>query len=622
MTLQEIKDKITYVNKEYEKGNLDLALKELQVLLDIEGNFPLEEYEYQEVYIDIHFAECRIIQMKGQLYESLEKSQSLYEITQKWNFEEKSAYVINFIGIIEDDLSKFDEAMHSYTTSLEIFEKIQHKKGIGLVLSNIANVYHGLSDSEKALEYHAKALLSYQEIGESRGMANVYNNTGLVFKELQQDSKALEYYLKALEIYKEFGFKYGMAVSIGNIGVVYSSMNRLNEALTYYNESLMIQKEISNLVGISRAQINIGNVYIRLKNYSKALEFYNEALHHKINSKEIDGQAIVLLNIGSIYSEKEFENYDSETAIEYFKKSLELFESIGSKIGKKNVHHSLSEVYKELESFEKAYEHLNISMELDKQILKEDSAHKAQMFDLRRKIEEDEKARQLKLARFQEQEKLLHNILPVNIADRILQQENFIADHFESVSVLFMDLVGFTPLSSIAPPKQLVYILDTIFQKADEVVERFGLEKIKTIGDGYLAVANVTKSLENHQNATALAALELLKTMKEFNVTISSDLGNTDWTKDMKEIQVRIGIHTGEVVAGVISKKKMTFDLWGDAVNVASRMESNSIPWKIHISHQFAKAIESNPMFKLIPRGEINIKGKGTMNTFWLEKGE
>jgi class 3 adenylate cyclase len=137
-----------------------------------------------------------------------------------------------------------------------------------------------------------------------------------------------------------------------------------------------------------------------------------------------------------------------------------------------------------------------------------------------------------------------------------------------------------------------------------------------------LAVANVTKTLEKHQKATALAALELLKTMKEFNVSISSDLGNTDWTKDMNEIQVRIGIHTGEVVAGVISKKKMTFDLWGDAVNIASRMESNSEAGRIHISVAFAKSIEKYPEFSLIPRGEINIKGKGAMKTFWLEKAQ
>jgi class 3 adenylate cyclase len=183
-----------------------------------------------------------------------------------------------------------------------------------------------------------------------------------------------------------------------------------------------------------------------------------------------------------------------------------------------------------------------------------------------------------------------------------------------------MDLVGFTSLSSIAPPKQLVYLLDTIFTKADEVVESFGLEKIKTIGDGYLAVANVTTPLEHHQKATALASLKLLETMRDFTVNIPTELGETDWINNMNDIEIRIGIHTGEVVAGIIGKNKYTYDLWGDAVNVASRMESNSEPGRIHVSDEFAESIENNPEFSLISRGEISIKGKGTMKTFWLEK--
>jgi class 3 adenylate cyclase len=257
-----------------------------------------------------------------------------------------------------------------------------------------------------------------------------------------------------------------------------------------------------------------------------------------------------------------------------------------------------------------------------KEILSEEAKKQADRFDIERKAAEREKQLIAERSEAKAIKKLLHNILPAPIADRIIKQETFIADHFESATVLFMDLVGFTPLSSIAPPKQLVYLLDTIFTKADEIVEKFGLEKIKTIGDGYMAVANITTPLENHQHATASAALELLKGMKELVVSFPPELGSSEWTKNMNDIEIRIGIHTGEVVAGVIGKNKYTFDLWGDAVNVASRMESHSEPWKIHISDQFAKSISNYPEFSIIPRGEITIKGKGTMNTFWLEKVE
>jgi class 3 adenylate cyclase len=131
----------------------------------------------------------------------------------------------------------------------------------------------------------------------------------------------------------------------------------------------------------------------------------------------------------------------------------------------------------------------------------------------------------------------------------------------------------------------------------------------------------VTTQLENHQKSTALAALQLLETMRDFTVKIPSGLGETDWIKDMNDLEIRIGIHTGEVVAGIIGKNKYTYDLWGDAVNVASRMESNSEAGRIQISDAFAKSIEQHKEFSIIPRGEISVKGKGSMKTYWLEKG-
>ncbi|MBL8003605.1 MAG: hypothetical protein JNL36_00785, partial [Candidatus Kapabacteria bacterium] len=288
----------------------------------------------------------------------------------------------------------------------------------------------------------------------------------------------------------------------------------------------------------------------------------------------------------------------------------------------KEVYEYLHRLRRNEKQFEEALEYHLKSIALEKEIQSIEAKKQAERFDIERKTAEREKQLAVERARYEERESILRNILPDSVTDRLVKGENPIADHFETASVLFMDLVGFTTLASIAPPKQLVYLLDAIFQKADEVVEQFGLEKIKTIGDGYLAVANVTTPLKHHQKATALASLQLLETMKDFVVYFPSDLGNTEWTKDMKDLEIRIGIHTGEVVAGIIGKNKYTYDLWGDAVNVASRMESNSEAGRIHISEQFAKSIESNPEFSIIPRGEITIKGKGMMNTYWLEKAK
>jgi len=594
-----------------------------------------------------------------------EAKEFAYELLEQQAIQEDAkslAKGYNILGNVYYDLSDYPKALEYYSKALQLDEEIGNKVGIGANLVNNGNIYSYLCDFGIALEYYGKALVILEEIGHKHFQANALGNIGLVYNNLSDYPKALEYYSKALLINEEIGRKDGIASNLGNLGNVYTNLSDYPKALEYLEKALHIDEEIGNKGGISNNLVNIGIVYNYLSDYPKALEYYSKALHidEEIGNKSgiatnlgnigsvywnlsdypksleyitkaihIDeeignrsGIAKNLVNIGGVYATKESTYYDAKKAEEYLRKSLLLAEEIGAKNLIKSAYETLHKLRLNEGIFEEALDYYKKHVEIEKEIQSEEATNTAQKFDQRRKLEEDEKARQLKLARFQEQEKILHNILPVKIADRILKQETFIADHFESVSVLFMDLVGFTSLSSIAPPKQLVYLLDSIFTKADEVVESFGLEKIKTIGDGYLAVANVTSPLEEHQKATAQAALQLLETMKDFVVNIPSDLGNTHWIKDMNDIEIRIGIHTGEVVAGIIGKNKYTYDLWGDAVNVASRMESNSEPGRIHISEQFAKSIEQNLEFSLIPRGEITIKGKGTMNTYWLEKAE
>jgi len=519
------------------------------------------------------------------------------------------------IGSVYNSLSNYPKALEYYEKALQISEEIGNKDGIAVNVGNIGNVYNKLSDYVKSLEYLSKALIINEEIGDKNRIAITLGNIGNVYKSLSNYPLALEYFQKSLYHHNENKYKSGIAYQLGNIGTIYSILSDYIKALEYYEKALQIQEEIGNQIGISTNLGNIGIVYYKIADYQNALEYFNRALY--INERITDkGKiAINLGNIGIVY--KSLADYPK--ALEYLIRACSLSKEIGTINTTKDFLNELSELYEQMGDIDNAFSYYKQCISVKEEIQSEEAINKSLIFDQRRKIEEDEKARQLKLARFQEQEKILHNILPSKIADRILNQETFIADHFHSVSVLFMDLVGFTSLSSIAPPKQLVYILDAIFQKADDVVEQYGLEKIKTIGDGYLAVANVTSPLENHQQSTAKAALQLLETMRDLTVNIPSDLGDTDWIKDMKEIEIRIGIHSGEVVAGIIGKNKYTYDLWGDAVNVASRMESNSEAGRIHISEEFAKSIEHHPEFSIISRGEISVKGKGSMNTYWLE---
>ncbi|TNE49363.1 MAG: adenylate cyclase [Deltaproteobacteria bacterium] len=200
-------------------------------------------------------------------------------------------------------------------------------------------------------------------------------------------------------------------------------------------------------------------------------------------------------------------------------------------------------------------------------------------------------------------EQLLLNVLPAEIASRLKQQET-IADSFDNATVLFADLVGFTALSQKIPPEELVDLLNGLFTCFDELVEKYGAEKIKTIGDAYMAAAGIPKKRTDHALVIACLALEMQEILGHFNDTYGYTLG------------LRIGIHSGPVVAGVIGRSRFLYDLWGDTVNTASRMESHGEEGHIQVSHDSYLLLKDSFIFE--PRGAINVKGKGSMKTWWL----
>lgn len=203
-------------------------------------------------------------------------------------------------------------------------------------------------------------------------------------------------------------------------------------------------------------------------------------------------------------------------------------------------------------------------------------------------------------------EDLLLNILPVPIAERLKKGEKTIVDKIEDVTILFADLAGFTKLASVEIPEKLVKILNQMFSIFDILADRFKLEKIKTIGDAYFAAGGVPLPVENHTELTMQFALEMQKTMKDFRTQYYPDL------------HLRIGIHCGPVMAGVLGTKKFTYDLWGDTVNIASRMESHGLAGRIHVSEQVYNRLKEHYAFE--PARTIEIKGKGKMNTYLLSE--
>jgi class 3 adenylate cyclase len=201
-------------------------------------------------------------------------------------------------------------------------------------------------------------------------------------------------------------------------------------------------------------------------------------------------------------------------------------------------------------------------------------------------------------------ERLLLNILPARIVDRLKAGEESIADGFPAVTVLFADLCNFTRYSQHADPHHLVDMLDEVFSMFDQLAAAHGVEKIKTIGDAYMAVAGLPVPRDDHAEAVARMALEMLDGFRALMAARGLPM------------EIRIGIHSGPVIAGVIGRHKFSYDLWGDTVNMASRMESHGAPSRVHVSEATRDLLEAT--FSFAERGSIDVKGKGAQTTFFL----
>jgi len=202
-----------------------------------------------------------------------------------------------------------------------------------------------------------------------------------------------------------------------------------------------------------------------------------------------------------------------------------------------------------------------------------------------------------------ENERLLLNVLPASIANKLKQQVGIIAERFDDASVLFADIVGFTPLSARLSPTELIESLNRVFSGFDELADHHKLEKIKTIGDGYMVAGGLIEQDADHLAAMATMALAMHENARKLN----SEFGG---------LSLRIGLQVGSVIAGVIGIRKFIYDVWGDTVNTASRLESHGAPGRTHVSETVFERLQGRFVFEA--RGTIELKGRGPMNTYFL----
>jgi len=545
----------------------------------------------------------------------------------------------------------YPAALEHYNSALVLYHELGNRSGVATVTGNIGVVSDSTGDYPAALEHFNSALVLFHELGNRSGVASVTGNIGIVYNDTGDYPAALEHYNSALALHNELGNRSGVASVTGNIGIVYDITGDYPAALEHFNSALALHHELGNRRGVARATGNIGNVYGSTGNYPAALEHFNSALalFHELGNRsgvagvtgnillallstdDVDGARRTLTTLDElpvdnprVAIEREMRRAeihvldgDLQAAHTTLTNALELAVSHGLRAKQADVCKELRNLAQKRNDFAAYIEHNNEFTRINEEILGKETSIKMAIQAKEREIAEKDKETAKHMA-------VLHSTLPKHIADRVARGE-VVNDSFDNAAVLFLDIVGFTAISDRIPAGHVVHLLDQIFTALDVLCDRHDVTKIKTIGDSYMAVGFENNTAER----MAQCALDMITTLNDMVITMPPALGDTSWTNDVGDIRVRIGLHVGPVTAGVIGTQRMQYDVWGDTVNIASRMESTSEPGRIHISSGFALALHGETAKQrngeqefctVVERGEIEIKGKGMMTTHWLEQ--
>jgi class 3 adenylate cyclase len=549
---------------------------------------------------------------------------------------------------------KPDEGIKYGEQALELSTKLGWKKGISSSYSSLAANYNAKSDRVKMLDYLFKALKISEEINDMRGIASNVNNIGIVFEGNGNYANALEYFLKGMKLQEEIGNKSGVAIASGNIATIYLHEKNYAKAREYNAKALKITEELGDKEGMPFYLEIMGDIYRAERNYRAAIESYFKAMKCAREIDDLNNVAICLGFVGHYYLDmaEDSVRYKPDSiipptkalvlkrAIEYLDSGRSLSQQIGFRDGVFDFSEHLSEAYEAAGNHKEAIATYKRYVALKDSVFTIENTEKITHLETQREIELKDKQIEIdKLAvakkrnergfyiagmvallgivvyvgrsnkllgrEKKKSEDLLLNILPSEVADELKEKGVADARHFDDVTVLFTDFVNFTEAGERMTPKQLVDELHNCFKAFDGILSKYNIEKIKTVGDAYLAVSGLPASNVNHATDIVNAAREI----RNFMLQRKQQMGD-------RTFEMRIGIHSGSVVAGIVGVKKFAYDIWGDTVNTAARMEQHGAAGKVNISQTTYELVKDK--FSCEYRGEVEAKGKGGMKMYFV----
>ena len=572
-------------------------------------------------------------------------SEQANELSENIGFKSGVAYSLKNIGMGYYFQSDYVEALFYWQRAKTKFEEINDVVGISNMLSNLGAIYSDQGAYLKALELNLQSLKLAEQAEDTLRIATALLNLSIGSEGNNNYDQALNYSRRALSLFQSIKDDYYIGITLLYIGNSYIETSNYDSALININKSLELLRGTEYH---SDALLYLGKAYRNINEYRKAIKYLDLSYKEALQSGSNKSIAMSLIELALTYEEQG----DAGLAIKSYEKSIsialelsnsndELIEAYGglSRINfilgnntkgaeYKVLHEAVQDSIFNIESIQ-AQNRLFFNYEIEKKegeialLEKDNEIQKAKeekqkllrnvfvigflimlvfasvIFIQRNKIKKGKKL----------SDKLLHNILPDEVAEELKEKGESDAKDFEDVSVLFSDFSGFTSLSEQLDAKELVAEINTCFKAFDSIITSYGMEKIKTIGDSYMAAGGLHIPRTSTTNDVVMAGLEMLTFIKERKGELES--------QDKPFFEMRVGIHTGSVVAGIVGDKKFQYDIWGDTVNIASRMESSGEVGRLNISETTFELVKDDGLlFKL--RGKIEAKNKGDLVMYFV----
>ncbi|WP_188368924.1 adenylate/guanylate cyclase domain-containing protein [Muriicola marianensis] len=532
--------------------------------------------------------------------ESLKYANLMLEKATEWDstHAEFRAYLQR--GNAYEAKGDLSQALDSYLNAADIVNELGDKIELGKLYIAIAGAYSGMENRTSVITYYTEAMNLLKDL-DRENYATAIENFGDEYLKWDKPDSALTLFSESGPVFEALGNEENLAFNIGNKGLAYALKGEHKKGEDYIGQAIAKMEEIGNHRPICTYLIAMSDIYAKKNEWDDAFEYSLRALRlaRELGLKAEIGNAY--LKLSELYERTGY----SRAALDYFRMHITYRDSVQNITEAQKMHNNqMARTQVAIDLLEQKERNQRIivistGIALFLIILLALSLYRRNRYIKKtNEIIEREKERS---------ENLLLNILPEKTADELKKYGAVKADKLESVTVLFTDFLSFTKHSEQTDPELLVNTIGTYFTAFDDIVESYGLEKIKTIGDSYMCAGGLPEPLEDHALKMVQAAFDIMDFVEQ---------RRANRKEGEPEFEMRVGINTGPVVAGVVGHNKFSYDIWGDTVNVAARMERLSEAGKINISESTYMLVRNH--FKCEYRGEFEVKNKGMMKMYFV----